>query len=843
MARNLAAALIRRLQEKDQDFINQSALALERARLLEAVRQGADELAALTDVTRAINVSLDLDKTLRSISTYAARLTRSDSALIFLYEETQDVLSVRASYNAPAGYLAEVGERRIPPSTAPEACANRSLTVQAVVKRGPVQIADIEAAQLYSSRELLLRWGYRAVLVVPLFHDERVIGAMSVLRRKAGQFAEREVELVTTFAGHSAIALEHARLFHEAQVQNRVLQEALEYQTVTSEFLKGISRTTFELQPMLETLAEHAARLCGASSCLIFTLENGAYRLAADCRATNAFRRLLRDQPIRSGPETVVGRAAVERRPVHVPDVLADPEYGRMKVQHAVGYRSVLGVPLLREGNPIGVIAMHRTEVQPFTQKQIEILTHFADQAVVAIEKIRLFGELQARTEELARSVEELRALSQTTHVVNSSLDLDRVLSAIAEEACRLCHGDAGLITELVEATGELRPCASWNVSPDMVQAILAAPPKLGQGASGQSAAQRSPVQIPDILTEPNYPWRDALSREGHRAILAVPLLRDGRAIGTIAVVRNAAGPFADRHVRLLTTFASQTTIALEHARLFAQLHEKATQLEVVSRHKSEFLASMSHELRTPLNSIIGFSEVLLDPTFGSVSQEERREFLTNITTSGKHLLRLINDVLDLSKVEAGKMELHPEPVSLAETVEGVLGTLKPLTTKKRIRICNEIQPDVDPVYADPARLKQILYNLLSNAIKFTPEEGEVTVAARPAAEAQRRRGAEQQRDGNAEEGAPRPLDASAPLRFLEVSVIDTGIGIPATHLERIFEEFEQVLHPARPRHEGTGLGLALVKKFVEMHGGAIRVASASGQGSTFAFTIPLARR
>jgi len=835
MARNLAAALVRRLQEKDQDFTNQSALALERARLLETVRQSADELAALTDVTRAINVSLDLDKTLGSISTYAARLTKSDSALIFLFDETQDVLAVRASYNAPAGYLAEVGERRPPQFAVPEDLANCSLTVRAVVERGPVQIADVGGVPQYHSREMLLRWGYRAVLVVPLLHDERVIGAMSVLRRNAGEFTEREVELVTTFAGHSAIALEHARLFHEAQAQNRVLQEALGYQTVTSEFLKGISLSTFELQTTLETLAEHAARLCGASSCLIFTLENGTYQLAAACRATGEFRKLLRDQPIRSGPETVVGRAALERRPVHVPDVLADPEYGWMNVQHAVGYRSVLGVPLLREGNPIGVIAMHRTEVQPFTEKQIEILTHFADQAVVAIEKIRLFEELQARTEELAQSVEELRALSQTTHVVNSSLELDRVLSAIAEEACRLCRGDAGLITELVEATGEFRPCASWNVSPDMLQAILAVPPTWGQGASGRSAAQRAPVQIPDILTEPSYRWRDALSREGHRAILAVPLLRDGRVVGTIAVARNVAGLFADRHVRLLTTFASQTAIALEHARLFAQLHEKATQLEVVSRHKSEFLASMSHELRTPLNSIIGFSEVLLDPTLASVSQEERREFLTNIATSGKHLLRLINDVLDLSKVEAGKMELRPESVSVAETVEGVLGTLKPLTTQKRIRICNEIQADLCPVHADPGRLKQILYNLLSNAIKFTPDEGQVTVAAMPAAEARTSRGIG--------EPTPMPPGTPEPTRFLEVSVTDTGIGIPADHLERIFEEFEQVLHPARPRHEGTGLGLALVKKFVEMHGGAIRVASAAGRGSTFAFTIPFARR
>jgi signal transduction histidine kinase/CRP-like cAMP-binding protein len=837
LARNLAAALVRRLQEKDQDFTSQSTLALERARLLEELRQSADEFAALTDVTQAINASLNLDRTLGSISTYAARLTRSDSALIFLSDEAEDVLTARASYNTPAGYLAEVGERRPPRSAAPEGLASCSLTVRAVVERSPVQIADVEAVPLYRSRELLLRWGYRAVLVVPLLHDDRVIGAMSVLRRNPGEFAGREVELVTTFAGHSAIALEHARLFQEAQAQNRALQEALDYQTVTNEFLKGIGRSTFELQPTLDTLAEHAARLCGASSCLIFTLENDVYQLAADYRAAPAFRRLLQDQPIRPGRDTMVGRTALERHPVHIPDVLADPEYGWAEAQRAVGYRSVLGVPLLHEGHPVGVIAIHRTEVQPFTYKEIEVLTSFADQAVVAIEKIRLFRELHSRTEELAQSVEEMEVLSQTTQAVNSSLNRNRVLSAIAEQACRLCQADAGLITEFVEATREFRPAATWNVRPEFFERVLASPPTWGMGVTGQSAANRGAVQIPDVLAAEGYPWREVISAEGYRAILSVPLLRDDQVIGTIAVARKAAGGFATRFVSLLTTFANQTSIALQHARLYQQLQDKAAQVEIVSRHKSQFLASMSHELRTPLNAIIGFSEVLLDPQLAAVGEAERQEFLTNILTSGKHLLRLINDVLDLSKVEAGKMELHPEAVSLGESVEGVLATVKPLAMRKHIQISNGVHPDLCPVRADPSRLKQILYNLLSNAIKFTPEEGRVSIAARTVETSINRGG-----DYSAlpiEELANRPPDQ--PKDMVEVSVTDSGIGIPAAHLDRIFEEFEQVEHSSAGGQEGTGLGLALVKKLVEMHRGTVRVASVPGEGSTFSFTIPLA--
>jgi signal transduction histidine kinase len=329
-------------------------------------------------------------------------------------------------------------------------------------------------------------------------------------------------------------------------------------------------------------------------------------------------------------------------------------------------------------------------------------------------------------------------------------------------------------------------------------------------------------VQIPDVCCAEGYAWREVIADEGYRALLSVPLLRDGRVIGTIAVARKTAGAFAERFVDLLTTFADQTSIALEHARLFQQLKEKATQLEAVSRHKSQFLASMSHELRTPLNAIIGFSEVLLDPSLGALTDEEREEFLTNILTSGKHLLRLINDVLDLSKVEAGKMELQREPVSLAETVEGVLGTVKALATRKRIHVRSEVQPELGPVHADAARLKQILYNLLSNAIKFTPDGGQVVVAARRC-------------DGEPGGGGARGQ------RYHEVSVTDTGIGISPEHQERVFEEFEQVPDPARPPQEGTGLGLALVRKLVQMHGGTIRVTSALGQGSTFAFTIPVA--
>jgi signal transduction histidine kinase/CRP-like cAMP-binding protein len=840
LGRNLIAALIQRIREKDKDFLSQSAVALERARLLADIRQRTEEGDALAKVIRAVSASLDLDETLRTLSRDAARLTRSDSALIFLYDRTNDALVVRASHDAPEGYLAEVGERRIPDgrSRSPEACAGRSLTVRAVVERGPVQIADVAAATGYTSRELLLRWGYRAVLVVPLLHGEQVVGAMSVLRRRPGEFAEREIGLVTTFAGQSAIALEHARLFQESQARNRELAEALEHQTVTSDFLKAISRSTFDLQAVLQTLVEQATRLCQGSGGLIFRLgADGAYHLGAHYRSPQAFTRFLCQQPMRPGPGGLISRTALEGRAVHIHDVLADPQYQWSEAQQAAGYRTVLGVPLLREGVVIGIISLWRGEVQPFTPRQIELLTTFADQAVMAIENARLFTALQARTEELALSVEELRTLGQTMQAVNSTLDLGRVLTTISQQACRLCEADAGLITEFVEASKEFRPSAGWNVSRQLMQAIQAAPPVWGEGATGRSAATGGPAQIPDILSEPGYPWREILAREGYRAILSVPLRHEGRVIGSLAVARKLPGRFTDRHVNVLAAFADQTTIAIEHARLFRDLSEKGRMLEETNQHKNQFVASMSHELRTPLNAIIGFSEVLLDPSL-AVSEEERGQFLTDILTSGKHLLGLINEVLDLAKIEAGQMALQLETADLGEVLEQVHSTTRPLAAKKRIALSVERDPDLSPFPMDAARVRQVLVNLVGNALKFTPEGGRVWVTARWVDQGS---GESVDRSGPIHQSVNPPPHAFVP--FAEVSVRDTGPGIAPEDHERIFLEFQQSGAARRaPGVEGTGLGLALARKFVEMHGGRIWVTSEIGSGATFTFTLPIDR-
>jgi GAF domain-containing protein len=676
--RNLIASLSKQIQKKDRDLVDQSSLAIERARLLGDLQQRNAELAALTEATRAVSEPLDLDKSLEAISTHAAQVTRSDAACIFLYDQDRSAFSLRASYNTSEEYIREVGERPMPQEgpTSSDSPFRRSLVVRSATGRVPVQIADVAATSDYPSRDLLLRSGYRSVLVVPLLHGEQVMGTMSVLRSRPREFSAHEVEMVTTFASHSAIALGHARLFQEVEARNRDLLEALEQQTVTGEFLKVISRSTFDLQPVLESMVQSATRLCDADSGFIFQRDGEVYRVAADHGRFSEFRALVRQHPIRSGRGTLVGRVALEGRAVHIPDVLADSEYRWAEAQRVGGYRTALGIPLLREGSPIGVIVLSRNVVRPFTAKQIQLLTTFADQAGIAIENVRLFTELQARTQELARSVQELGALGETIRAVSSTLELGQVLCTIAEQATKLCEADAGLITEHVESTGEFRPSAGWNTSQALIEAIRAAPPTWGRGATGESAVTGLPVQIPDILAKTGYPYRELLAREGYRAILSIPMIRDRRTLGTLAVARKVPGHFTEQHVTLLSTFANQTIIAIEHAQLFRQLQEKAEQLEAASRHKSHFLASMSHELRTPLNGIMGFSEVLLDRMVGELN-EEQAEFVQDILESGRHLLSLINDILDLSKVEAGRMELHLTPFNLPLAIESTVNSIR----------------------------------------------------------------------------------------------------------------------------------------------------------------------
>jgi signal transduction histidine kinase len=463
---------------------------------------------------------------------------------------------------------------------------------------------------------------------------------------------------------------------------------------------------------------------------------------------------------------------------------------------------------MLKADDLLGVILIYRHEVLPFTDSQIALMETFADQAVIAIENARLFDEVQARTRELARSVEELRALSEVSQAVNSTLNLQTVLDTIVAKAAQLSGTEAGAIYVRDERQ-EFQLRATYGMSEELIAAIRDMHSGISE-AVGQLTEAHEPNQTADLRELPPTPVNDTILRAGYRARLLVPLVRSGEVVGALVVRRKTPGEFSASTVDLLKTFAAQSVLAIQNARLFSEIGEKSQQLEIASQHKSQFLASMSHELRTPLNAIIGLTEMMVTnaPRFGT---EKALEPLRRVNAAGTHLLSLINEVLDLSKIEAGKLELNPEPVNLARLIDEVIGTAGQLAEKNHNRLVVEAQENLGALNTDPMRLKQILLNLLSNACKFT-KEGEVALRVRKVADG---------RD------------------WVELAVADTGIGLTAEQQAKLFQEFTQADSLTARRYGGTGLGLALSRKLARMMGGDVTVTSEPGKGSVFTVRLP----
>jgi signal transduction histidine kinase len=448
--------------------------------------------------------------------------------------------------------------------------------------------------------------------------------------------------------------------------------------------------------------------------------------------------------------------------------------------------------------------------VRPFTDKQIELLTTFADQAVIAIENARLFDEVQARTRELSQSIGELRALGEVSQAVNSTLDLETVLTTIVAKATQLSNTEAGAIYVFDDASREFRLRATYGMDDAIIAAIRDRHIHIGETAIGRAVEQRMPIQVPDIQSDPSSVL-DVIARAGFRALLTVPLLGADRVVGALVVRRKEPGEFAKNTVDLLQTFAAQSVLAIQNARLFHEIEEKSRELAEASRHKSQFLANMSHELRTPLNAILGYNELILDNIYGD-TPDKMRTVLQRIESNGRHLLGLINDVLDLSKIEAGQLILTLADYSLKAVVETVYTAVEPLAKEKRLAFKVEVASDLPPGRGDERRLTQVLLNLVGNAIKFT-DNGEVAIKA-----------------------------ANANGSF-EVTVRDTGPGISTADQAKLFQEFQQADNSITKKKGGTGLGLAISKRIIEMHGGRIWVESVVGRGSTFSFTLPLMAR
>jgi len=786
-----------------QNFAAQAVIAMENARLITETREALQQQTATAEVLGVINSSPgNLAPVFEAILEKAHSLCGIAFGSLQLYEAgTVRAVAVRGVADSLAELL------RLPIEPLPGSPPARLMDGERIV-----QITDmLESAEQRPDNpraQASAAHGLRTVLFVPLRKEADFLGYIAAFRKEVRPFSEKEIALLENFAAQAVIAMENARLITETRERTRDLQESLEYQTATSDVLKVISRSTFDLDPVLENVVETALRLCRAQMGSIFRLDEGVYHWAVGRGLEPAYQEIEMRTPILPDSSTLVGRAALARQAVQIRDAWTEPDYERKEEARTGRIRTMLGVPLLRAGVPIGVIAMARDRVEPFTDKQIELVTTFADQAVIAIENARLLNELRERTDELARSVEELKALSEVGQEVSSTLDLGAVLSTILNRSVALSGADAGAIFRYSEVQQAFRLAEAVGWDEELVNRVSKLRIAEHETGMGEATRTRRPLQLADLASRPSYPLRDATLAAGFRSVLIVPLVGADRVFGAIVLERRAAGEFPEAAVRLMQTLASQSVLAIQNARLFREIADKSEELRLASQHKSQFLANMSHELRTPLNAILGYTELMVDGIYGDLP-EKAAGVLDRVQNNGKHLLALINDVLDLSKIEAGQLELTLDDYALPDVVQSVVTATEALASTKGLKMTADVAPGLPLGRGDARRLAQVLLNLVGNAVKFT-DQGEVAIGARAG-------------NGN-----------------FELTVRDTGPGIAPEDQGKIFEEFQQVDSSNTRKKGGTGLGLAISKRMVEMHGGAISVESEPGHGATFRVSLPI---
>jgi signal transduction histidine kinase len=654
-------------------------------------------------------------------------------------------------------------------------------------ERNPRSVATVELGET------------RTYLAVPMLKEGQVLGGITIRRTEVRPFTQKQIDLVSTFADQAVIAIENVRLFKE-------IKEALEQQTATADILKVISGSPTDVRPVFDAILKSAVTLCDAELAATFPFDGKLVHLGATHNwSREALEYFSKVYPSPPSPQLLSGRTILAKAIVEISDAATDAHYDPNSVITG-HWRRMLGVPMLREGQPLGALVVAWREPGETPRRQVELLQTFADQAAIAIENVRLFNETNEALEQQTATSEILRIIS------GSRNDLREVFAAILANATSLCEAAYGILwlregdAFTMAALHGALPADQWRTgmvvrpSPDVPLARV--------------AQTRKSVHIVDMRDDDGYRSGAALpvaavEVAGMRTLLLVPMLKDAEVIGQVAIYRTEVRAFTERQIGLIENFADQAVIAIENVRLFREIQEKSTQLEIANKHKSEFLANMSHELRTPLNAIIGFSEVLSERMFGEVN-EKQAEYLKDIHESGRHLLSLINDILDLSKIEAGRMELELSSFHLPTALSNAMTLVRERAQRHGIQLGLEIDQQLGEVNADERKFKQIMLNLLSNAVKFTPDGGKVDVSAKRA------------------NGA------------LEVAVCDTGIGIAPQDQALVFEEFRQVGRDGTRKAEGTGLGLALTRRFVELHGGAIRLESTPGRGSTFTVRLPL---